>query len=225
MTQQPPHGYNPQQPYGQQPPQQGQPQYGQQPPQQFAPPPPPKKKFPKWLIVVGVIVVILIIFAATGGGGDKDEAKSSDSSSQSSGNDSKPDDNGAPIGTEVRDGKFGFVVTNVDIGKTTIGTNEYLKEDAQGQFVLVTIDVSNTSDEPQSYFGQNQKLFDAQGREFANNFSAEMNVNDSNLLIGDINPGNKITVTVVFDIPKDAVPVSIELHDSAFSGGVKAALK
>ena len=29
---------------------------------------------------------------------------------------------------------------------------------------------------------------------------------------------------VVFDIPVDAVPAALELHDSAFSGGVTVAL-
>ncbi len=39
-----------------------------------------------------------------------------------------------------------------------------------------------------------------------------------------INPGNSLTGTVVFDVPVDAVPASLELHDSAFSGGVTVAL-
>ena len=41
----------------------------------------------------------------------------------------------------------------------------------------------------------------------------------------NINPGNTVEVKVVFDMPKDAVPATIELHDSMFSGGAKVALK
>jgi hypothetical protein len=37
-------------------------------------------------------------------------------------------------------------------------------------------------------------------------------------------PGNSLTGTVVFDIPVDAVPASLELHDSLFSGGVTVTL-
>jgi len=204
--------------------QQPPPQHGQHPPQYGQPPQfvPPKKKFPKWIMIAGVVVVILIVVAVSGGGDkDKDDSSSSGDSASSQ----SAEDNGAALGSEVRDGKFGFVVTNVDIGQTTVGDNEYLEKDAQGQFVLVRLDVTNTSDEPQTYFGQNQKLFDTQGREFSNDWEAEINVNEPGSLSAEINPGNKISVTVVFDIPKDAVPASIELHDSAFSGGAKASLR
>lgn len=197
-------------------------QYGQ--PQPFQPP----KKKKKWPIILGAVVAFIIVIAIATSGGDKDEdTKAGDSGTSQSENGSSSDDSseGAPLGSEARDGKFGFVVTNVAVGQTSIGDNQFMKKDAQGQFVLVTLDVTNTSDEPQTYFGQNQKLFDTQGREFSNDWEAEINVNEPGQLSAEINPGNKITVTVVFDIPKDAVPAYVELHDSAFSGGVEASLR
>jgi Domain of unknown function (DUF4352) len=43
---------------------------------------------------------------------------------------------------------------------------------------------------------------------------------DSHAFLEDINPGNSVNGIIVFDIPKDATIVKLELHDSAFSGGV-----
>ncbi|WP_179272875.1 MULTISPECIES: DUF4352 domain-containing protein [unclassified Rhodococcus (in: high G+C Gram-positive bacteria)] len=40
-----------------------------------------------------------------------------------------------------------------------------------------------------------------------------------------INPGNALDTTVVFDVPAGTVPAEIELHDSAFSGGTTVALR
>jgi len=37
----------------------------------------------------------------------------------------------------------------------------------------------------------------------------------------DINPGNSIDATASFDLPVGTPPGEIELHDSAFSGGVE----
>lgn len=131
----------------------------------------------------------------------------------------------APIGTEVRDGKFGFVVNRVETGVPTVGTNPYLKKDAQGSYVLVHVSVTNTGNKAQTYFGSNQKLYDDQGRQFKNDGMAELNVNDQSVLAAEINPGNKLEVVIVFDVPAGAVPRAIEFHDSAFSGGVKASLE
>lgn len=40
----------------------------------------------------------------------------------------------------------------------------------------------------------------------------------------DINPGNQVNVKVAFDVPNGTQPSEIELHDSAFSGGVTVRL-
>jgi hypothetical protein len=43
---------------------------------------------------------------------------------------------------------------------------------------------------------------------------------ESNAFLEEINPGNSVNGVILFDIPKDAQIVKLELHDSAFSGGV-----
>lgn len=41
----------------------------------------------------------------------------------------------------------------------------------------------------------------------------------------EINPGNTVKGTLVFDMPKGTEPASIELHDSPFSDGITVQLR
>ncbi|KAF0846312.1 DUF4352 domain-containing protein [Nocardia caishijiensis] len=184
------------------------------PQQPYYPQPPKKRKVWPW-VLGGFFLAILALFggcAALIGGAAKEVAENEQARSVA-----------APVGTEVRDGKFAFTVTRVDPPVHTVGDNPYLRKTAQGEFVLVHIDVTNTGDVAQQYFGSNQKLIDDQGREFANDTAAEINVNDE--LVAEINPGNKISMVLVFDVPTGTNAAAVEFHDSAFSNGARVALK
>ncbi|MGM7645830.1 DUF4352 domain-containing protein [Nocardia sp. JW2] len=184
------------------------------PQQPYYPQPPKKRKVWPW-VLGGFLLAVLALFggcAALIGGAANEVAKSEQARSVA-----------APAGTEVRDGKFAFTVTRVDPPVRTVGDNPYLQKTAQGEFVLVHVEVTNVGDVAQQYFGANQKLIDAQGREFANDTSAEINVNDE--LVAEINPGNKISMVLAFDVPTGTDPAAVEFHDSAFSNGARVALK
>jgi hypothetical protein len=190
---------------------------------------------------VGVVVAIIVISNLANGGDNQKassanpttqaiapiaEAKAKSASSPASAPPVLPtvEAPAAGIGVEVRDGKFAFVVTGVETGLSSIGDNPYLKEDADGQFILVYVDITNISDKPQSYFGSNQTLIDTLGREFTNNAMAAINVDAENAIGGDVNPGITKSATIVFDIPVDATAKEIEVHDSMFSGGATISL-
>jgi hypothetical protein len=102
-------------------------------------------------------------------------------------------------------------------------SNQFMIEDAQGEFIILTLSVQNIGDEPQSYFGANQKLVDSSGREYSANSTADMWMNSGNTT-GDINPGNQIQVRAAFDVPPGTVPAELEVHDSMFSGGARVRL-
>lgn len=129
----------------------------------------------------------------------------------------------AGIGTPVRDGKFEFTVTSIEPGVAQVG-DQYLNQAAQGQFVLVHVTVTNIGDQAQYFDGSSQKLLDTQGRTHSADTSAAIYLGDANSFLNDINPGNSVEGVVVFDIPADATPASLELHDSMFSGGVTVQL-
>lgn len=128
------------------------------------------------------------------------------------------------IGDAVRDGKFEFVVTGVEDGGTEVG-NEFLNEKAQGRFYLIHVSVTNIGDKPQMMSDSNQKVKDDQGRTFEPSSMAGMYLDGNDLWLKDINPGNTLKGTLVFDMPEGATPVEIELHDSMFSDGVTVTLK
>lgn len=127
------------------------------------------------------------------------------------------------IGAPVRDGDFEFTVTGVETGVPLIGSDMF-GATAQGQFVLVSVTVTNIGDAAQTFLGDNATLVDDQGREHSADTTAAIYLENSESFITEINPGNAVDAVVVFDVPADAVPTSIELHDSIFSGGVTVAL-
>lgn len=182
----------------------------------------------KLLTIVGVIAVIAIIASATGGGTSTDNSTNNGNQTNNSAQaDTSNTSSTAKIGEPARDGKFEFTVQSVECGKTSVGTNEYLTKKAQGQFCLLKLTVKNIGDEKQSLFSSNQKLFNAAGQEYSADDTATMyaSSDDASTWLNDINPGNSVSGVIVFDLPKDQTPIRAELHDSAFSGGVKVSLK
>ncbi|MBP1160231.1 DUF4352 domain-containing protein [Rhodococcus sp. PvR099] len=199
-------------------------------------PEPPKKKVKKWPWVVGAIGAILVV-GGLSGGGDK-EAGNPDASYEAAPAGAQPgaatveapsnkpaSEAAATMNAPVRDGKFEFVVTDVQTGLSSLGDNQFLAEEAQGQFVIVTMTVQNTADEPKGLSPDNQEMYDTKGRKFTADTSAGLNLDTDVALWDEINPGNTVTMKVVYDMPIDAAPAEIELHDSMFSGGVRVSLR
>lgn len=88
------------------------------------------------------------------------------------------------------------------------------KETAKGEFFVVHLKVLNTGSEARQFFAANQHLIIG-----GNKYDA------TTVIGGDadmekINPGLGIETTVAFDVPVGSQPEAVELHDSAFSGGV-----
>lgn len=126
------------------------------------------------------------------------------------------------LGDTVRDGNFEFTVNDVQTGLTTIGES-FTQESPQGQFVLIDVTVTNIGEKGTALFDSNQILFDDQGRQHETSSSSIWL--EEAISLDDINPGNSISGVLLYDIPTDAIPTSLELHDSMFSGGVTVALQ
>jgi len=176
---------------------------------------PSKPWYKKKRFIIPIVFLIIAIAASSGGSNS-----SSDSAKSEPAAEEKATEVVAKIGTEVRDGKFAFAVTKIKCGISSVGTSTFGAQ-AQGQYCAVTMNVGNIGDKPQTFFSSNQKAYDTQGREFSNDTTAELYATDAQVWLKEINPGNALQGTVFFDIPKDATIDYIELHDSAFSGGVK----
>lgn len=124
------------------------------------------------------------------------------------------------LNTPVRDGKFEFTVTNVDCGKAQIGS-KYINKKAQGQFCLVSMNVTNIGTKSQMFTSSNQMAIDEQGRQLEADSSATMYLEDSKSFLEEVNPGNTVHGVVAFDIAKTSKITQLQLHDSMFSAGAK----
>lgn len=128
-----------------------------------------------------------------------------------------------PVGTAAKDGDFEFTVTKSSCGKTELG-DQYLNKQAQGQFCEVGVTVKNVGKKPGTFGYSDATVFDATGQQFAADTDAMFYDPKNSVFYEQINPGNKLTGTLVFDVPAETKPAHIQLKGSMFSSGVNLAL-
>lgn len=194
-----------------------------------APPAPMPKKgwFARHKVLTGLLAIALlgIVIGALGGGGGK--VADSATVAPAGGSAGVAAGDGTPaakVGSAVRDGNFEFTVTKVQRGVASVGS-DIVGEKAQGQFVLIHVTVRNIGAESQLLMDSAQTVRDVQGRKFSPDTVAALSIKDNDVFVNEINPGNTVKGVLVFDMPKNTAPASIELHDSAFSGGVTVSLR
>jgi hypothetical protein len=128
------------------------------------------------------------------------------------------------IGDAVRDGKFEFVVSRVDCARTSIGV-EHLKRTAKGKFCVVSLSVRNIAGGSHYFLGHAQKAFDAAGASYRDDEIAGIYANhDTQTFLQKLDPGERVTGELVFDVPKAVDLTTLELHDFLLSGGVEVTL-
>lgn len=126
----------------------------------------------------------------------------------------------APAGTPVRDGKFEFAVAGLDSGERVGFQN------ANGSFLIVTLDVLNHSDETKWFlpFGQKLVLTDGAVVEHDATATAWQAVQHRLGHTFELPPGASGTAVLVFDVPDTGTAAHLELHDFVLSEGVSVAL-
>jgi eukaryotic-like serine/threonine-protein kinase len=128
-----------------------------------------------------------------------------------------------PAGT-ARDGILEFTVTGWECGKQSLGKPPAVHQ-TQGQLCTVALRARNFGDEPRRVHVSSQKLRDAAGRTSNADGGAWIYLEQARPLFNhEVNPGNELAGTLVFEIAKDATPQQLEVHDSPLSGGAKLAL-
>jgi hypothetical protein len=185
--------------------------------------------FKKHKILTGILIFITLvaIVSALGGGNNNTSTNSGTTdnklaSSSSADSESKKE---TGIGQPAQDGKFEFIVKSLQCGVESVGDNPYLTKKAQGQYCLLDLTVKNIGNEKQSLFSSNQKLLNGDVEYSADDTATLYASPDSSSWYNDINPGNSVEGKIVFDVPKEVTPTVAELHDSAFSNGVKVSLQ
>ena len=178
---------------------------------------PPLKPLYAALLGVGAIVVLLVAGAAAQRYTTKESAAATTPAAKSV----KTPPSTPGVGTAVRDGKFEFVVSQVDCSHTTLG-EEHLKRTAKGKFCVVSLSARNIGDGAQFFLSYAQKGLDAAGTEYGVDEIADLYVNrDTKTFLDRVTPGEQVAGKIVFDIPTAVTLTALELHDSLLSGGVK----
>ena len=158
------------------------------------------------VMAVGALIVAAAVVMVAGGGGAPAGAATH------------------PAGATVTDDGFTFHVAGVKL-------REHIKSDAgdtdtaKGQYVLVSLDVTNTGNKPRFVFADDQQLR-AGGKTYAVDTTATVDSDkgDEVGLPEKINPGATERIVVVYDVPAAATPEAIELHGAQDSGGALVAL-
>lgn len=182
------------------------------------------KKHKVWSVVIALVVLGSIGAASSGNQNTGTNTNSSNNTNQTASKQVQL----AKIGQPARDGKFEFVVNSIKCGETSLSDSfGNVEATAQGQFCRVNVSVKNISTVPYSFEETAQYLYGPDGSKYS--LSTEATIwaqpSDQDPWGNDINPGNKLTGDLMFDIPKGTTPATAELHDSSASGGVKVNLK
>jgi hypothetical protein len=182
-----------------------------------------KKK--RFSLPLAVLLVFLIIMISTGGNnpGIFDFTTSTLESQVESAANVAPAS--ATIGQSVRDVKFAFIVTSVQPPEKLLTNRLGISETAQGEFVIVRVNVTNIGYEARTLTATDQFLISAKGQRFATSAAISSLKGSDQLFVEKINPGQTVyDAPLLFDVPAGTTMASIELHDSASSGGARVKL-
>jgi hypothetical protein len=125
----------------------------------------------------------------------------------------------------VRDGMLQFTVTKMSCGHASVSIGEITRS-AQGQFCLITLTVANVGRQARAFSEGFQKAIGDDDSNYTPDSAAGFIVNSGAATIWTVvNPGNHVSGTIVFDIPRERRIVRLELHDQAFSDGAELPLR
>lgn len=186
----------------------------------FPPPPPPAPKKSRgclWaaLITLGALMLFGFVGCVALVTSVSDDSGNPGTEPAANGGDAAKDDEApaAKVGDTVESGAFAFTVTDVETGVATVKDETgYVTKDADGAYVIVHVTVKNIGEESGLFESTSQNLHDADGKTYSTDTEAEM-TEDAESFLNEINPGNEVKGKLIFDVPEDVKPESVELHD------------
>lgn len=188
-----------------------------------------KEKKGNWFmrhkVITGILVVIVLIMVIGGSGGSKSSPSSTSGSNQEQAK--KEEKVTAKIGEVAQSGDLAFTVSGVKDYKS-LG-NSFTRKDAQGVFKVVTLKVENTGKETKTIDSSMIKLSDSQGRTFERSSDGQiakgLAQGQVDLFLQQVQPSLSITGEIVFDIPKDATGLILEVRGGLFAPATEIKLE
>ncbi|MFI6513330.1 DUF4190 domain-containing protein [Streptosporangium sp. NPDC050855] len=123
------------------------------------------------------------------------------------------------LGAVAREAPFALKILSAN--RRQVVSNLIGSHKAQGSYVVVHVLVKNTGKNPAQFDGTNSGLLDSDTNQYVIDSEATIsqNLESGQGLYDQINPGQKVTRVLVFDIPKKANPVVIALFGAEGSQG------
>ncbi len=157
--------------------------------------------------------LVLILISILGGGSNSNNSNNGQTSNGIQ-NNTKAEQKTGKINETISVGNFSYRVQKAEQAQS-VG-NQYINHDASGVYEIVSLTLRN-NDKESRYADSNMfKLMDDQGRSFvvsteANSAYSIANNNQYDLFLKQANPGLEINGVLIFDIPKDAKGLKLEV--------------
>lgn len=195
-------------------------------------PPSPSRRGPdgrQLALIIGIVVAALIAIAVVvslpgrvGGGTGSGQSAGSTATTTATANTPSVASPSAGIGLPATDGALEFVVDGIDCSRSQLGDG-FLALRADGKFCMARVTVRNTGDTAKVLDNATELLWDDHGDRHEASFLARLKLNEN--LWDTIDPGETKHGTLVFDVPRDAEPWALELHESSQSAGARIPLR
>lgn len=190
-----------------------------------------KEKKGNWFmrhkVLTGILVFIVFIVVISSSGGDKSGSSSSSGSSATQEQGKKDEKVIAKIGEVAQSSDLAFTATGVKDAQS-LG-NSYTRKEAQGVFKVVTLKIENTGKETKTIDSSMIKLRDNQGRTFERSIDGQtakgLAQGQVDLFLQQVQPSLGVTGEIVFDIPKEAEGLVLEVRGGLFATAAEIRLE
>jgi hypothetical protein len=98
--------------------------------------------------------------------------------------------------------------------RSLIGNSEYFNKKANGEFLILDVEVTNNGRTAQTISDSYVKLVDSQGREYSPDSTAAMYLPGDSLFYEQINPGITAKGSIVFDVPKGLTVTRLRISNN-----------
>lgn len=189
----------------------------------------PEEKKQNWFmkhkVITGILVLIILFVIIGSSGGSKSSQTANSGRSQQETKNEAPKT--AKIGEVAQSEDLAFTVTTVTNAKA-LG-NSFTRKEAQGTFKVITLKIANTGKETRTIDSSMIKLSDSQGRTFERSIDGQtakgLAQGQVDLFLQQVQPSLSITGEIVFDIPKDAQGLVLEVRGGLFAPATEIKLE
>jgi hypothetical protein len=172
------------------------------------------------VVITGVVLISAISWGISQFTGSSDSSSSDSSITESAQPEESASAESAPVTAKIGElavaGDLEFTVKTVECGIHRVGSSSFGAK-AQGQFCKVTLTIKNNGDDKVSISDNDQILYDVDGKKYSADTGSGIYLDDS-ISFEDINPGNSLKGSILFDVPNGIKFDHIELSDGSLFG-------